>query len=263
MAQAIVAAAHDCSGAGGGQAVRAAWPVPGSSGFGKPVLPAAPSRAQHKDTQTAGRAGTGCRRVSPRDQGRVAAPAVKRLTIVPLLGTAASLFGAAACGETVATSPTDTTPPTVGLDTFGIPLPAGATTRENPLSVDRACCDLSRTVGNDQLSFIAGAATRTLVCGASAYMGRDHTHVRRRRFDDHSGADTLGQADVGEQRYVHDATSERGDRGLTNGGLVPREVARCPSTATSRGLKLRVWAEAENYAGQKTDSKVVTLLWSR
>jgi hypothetical protein len=169
MAQAIVAAAHDCSGAGGGQAVRAAWPVPGSSGFGKPVLPAAPSRAQHKDTQTAGRAGTGCRRVSPRDQGRVAAPAVKRLTIVPLLGTAASLFGAAACGETVATSPTDTTPPTVGLDTFGIPLPAGATTRENPLSVDRACCDLSRTVGNDQLSFIAGAATRTLVCGASAY----------------------------------------------------------------------------------------------
>jgi hypothetical protein len=67
----------------------------------------------------------------------------------------AIMIAAAGCGETIDIDPADTTPPTIGLDVFGIPLQGGAASQPNPETLTDTCCDVTRSVAaNTNLDLI-------------------------------------------------------------------------------------------------------------
>jgi len=72
------------------------------------------------------------------------------LHAIVLLGMIAAINVGCGKADTVPIPASDATPPTITLDAYGIPLQQGASSQDNPETINARCCALSRHLRSRQ-----------------------------------------------------------------------------------------------------------------
>lgn len=164
-------------------------------------------------------------------------------------------------GGGVAPSGSDTTPPSVALDAFNVPIQAGAASAENPVSVTGSCCNLTRRVHDDRVDLVAAARDSDGVVSVGIWVSPTVTCIVG-GLATKTGPPLLG-APEWENRDTSSNPPSASTERLTNGSITLRAIPPTCPNATSRSVSVDIWVTGTNFAGAEVRSKTITLIWNR
>jgi hypothetical protein len=187
-------------------------------------------------------------------------PRLGQASILLLMGSLT--LAAAGCDgpnpNFVTPDPNDSSPPTIALDVYNLPLQQGASSQPNPESVDANCCDITRTADRVELTLVAGITDNesggrqvgiwvdmTTTCTTPGGLARQ------------IGPGLLGKPNA-EYRDTRTNPTSVAKNVFTSMTFSRATFSRCAAGETFAG-KATVWAEGENFAGKKARTKSFTL----
>jgi hypothetical protein len=160
----------------------------------------------------------------------------------------------AGCPSPVDPNTPDSSPPTVSLDAFGIPVQPGASSQPNPESIDVSCCDVTRLVKPGSIDLLAaGTDMQSGIKSASIWVTNDTTFCM---YADgtlsHSGPAQSGSPAAKVPTSPPATSPTAPNRLLASYSL---KIAGRPSACVSYEASWDVYAEGTNSAGLTAKTK--------